>query len=236
VIPPLAMNWSKSSIDELGNRLRGASVTSNDLELLDEYRLGFAKACTHVAQILQERFQTVTTRPAKSTRSILEKLRRESIRFSQMQDVAGCRVIVEGVRTQDDAVQGISSAFETRSVFDRRNVPSSGYRAVHLVVISQGRSVEVQVRTHLQHAWAEVSERLSDTVDPRIKYGGGPASVRELLERYSKLVAEFESFEPPYEHPAEESSSASNLVEVKKAIGAQIEALKKILLTQGGGD
>jgi ppGpp synthetase/RelA/SpoT-type nucleotidyltranferase len=34
--------------------------------------------------------------------------------------------------------------------------------------------VEIQVRILMQHWWAELSEKLSDTIDPEIKYGGGP--------------------------------------------------------------
>jgi predicted nuclease with TOPRIM domain len=51
------------------------------------------------------------------------------------------------------------------------------------------------VRTALQHAWAELSEKLSDLVDPAIKYGGGDPKNQELLTEYSDLVAEQESVE-----------------------------------------
>src|SRR6478752_1125411 len=102
------MNWSKTRVDQLGNRLRSGSVAPEDLKLLDEYRLDFAEACTLVTRMLQDRFQRVTARPAKSTRSIIEKLQRESIRLSQMQDVAGCRVLVDSAASQDDAVELIA--------------------------------------------------------------------------------------------------------------------------------
>ena len=41
----------------------------------------------------------------------------------------------------------------------------------------------------LQQRWAEVSEKHSDVVDPAIKYGGGPADARSLLDEVSMLVA-----------------------------------------------
>src|SRR5689334_9395580 len=103
------MNWSKTQIDQLGSRIRSSAVTPEDLELLDKYRLEFASACLHVTKLLEQHFPRVTARSAKSTRSIVEKLQRESIRLSQMQDVAGCRVIVDGIESQDDAVRLIAT-------------------------------------------------------------------------------------------------------------------------------
>src|SRR5262249_37640652 len=40
----------------------------------------------------------------------------------------------------------------------------------------------VQVRTAVQHSWAEFSEKLADLFDPALKYGGGRTSLRNLLE------------------------------------------------------
>lgn len=45
--------------------------------------------------------------------------------------------------------------------------------------------VEVQLRTRVQHVWANESERLAYTIDRAIKAGGGPARVRDVLEELS---------------------------------------------------
>jgi GTP pyrophosphokinase len=55
--------------------------------------------------------------------------------------------------------------------------------------------VEVQVRTTLEHEWAELSEKLSDVLDPRIKYGSGPEEARSVLRELSSLVLELETLE-----------------------------------------
>ena len=52
--------------------------------------------------------------------------------------------------------------------------------------------VEIQVRTLLQHLWAEVSEKSSDVLDPAIKYGGGTYSWRTFLTATSESVASYE--------------------------------------------
>jgi ppGpp synthetase/RelA/SpoT-type nucleotidyltranferase len=61
-------------------------------------------------------------------------------------------------------VASLASLFEHCVVFDRRKHPSHGYRAVHRVVRADALSVEIQVRTRLQHLWAEFSEKTSDAL------------------------------------------------------------------------
>jgi hypothetical protein len=70
-------------------------------------------------------------------------------------------------------------------LIDRRVKASHGYRAVHLVVSSEGKLVEIQVRTMFQHTWAELCEKMSDKIDRDIKYGGGPEGLRSSLQTLS---------------------------------------------------
>jgi len=123
----------------------------------------------------------------------VEKLHRETIRLSQIQDIAGCRLLVTDLEAQDRVVEEIVGLFPAAIVIDRRLQPSYGYRAVHVVVVSDRASIEVQIRTALQHLWAEMSEKVSDIEDKAIKYGGGPASTQELLARLSRLVPKSKS-------------------------------------------
>lgn len=120
----------------------------------------------------------------------------ESIRLTQIQDIAGCRVIVAGIVDQDKTVQALTNLFERTTIVDRRQQSSHGYRAVHVVVNSNGKMIEIQVRTSLQHLWAELSEKFSDVVDPAIKYGGGNWNAQAVfLTKASAAVAGVESLE-----------------------------------------
>jgi ppGpp synthetase/RelA/SpoT-type nucleotidyltranferase len=192
----MATEISKTQIDRLGDRLRKGNITDSDLRLLDEYRRSFTAAYGVVAGGIRRQLDLEPTgRPAKSTTSIAEKLRRESIRLSQIQDIAGCRLIVSDTVEQDRVVASLVDLFPNNGVVDRRQTPSHGYRAVHVIAKVQQKGVEIQIRTTLQQLWAELSEKLSDVYDPAIKYGGGDESIKQVLTEASSAVAKLEKVE-----------------------------------------
>jgi len=186
---------SKTQIDRLGDRLKGGSHEEIDLRLLEDYRRSFGDAYQEVVRIIRERGQSPTGRLAKSTPSVVDKLKRESIRLSQIQDIAGCRIVVTDVIEQEQVVETLAAAFHGASVRDRREEPSYGYRAVHIVAEMFGKPIEIQVRTSLQHMWANLSEKSSDVLSPKIKYGGGPVKWRNFLDKGSQSVAAYEVLE-----------------------------------------
>jgi ppGpp synthetase/RelA/SpoT-type nucleotidyltranferase len=121
----------------------------------------------------------VTTR-LKTTGTLIDKLRREhGMKLKSVQDIAGARIIVRGSRRdQDEAVARVVATFAAApkppTVRDRRVQPSSGYRAVHIVVFEGRLPVEVQIRTNQQDLWAQTFERLGDRWGRAIRYGGLP--------------------------------------------------------------
>jgi ppGpp synthetase/RelA/SpoT-type nucleotidyltranferase len=91
-----------------------------------------------------------------------------------MQDIVGIRLVgVWGLRRQDALVDRLAARFAVQPI-DRRARPSHGYRAVHLVPEIERRPVEIQVRTGLQHAWAQATEELADLWGRGIRYGEPP--------------------------------------------------------------
>lgn len=186
---------SKTQIDRLGDRLRSGHFEDADLSLLETYRGSFTEAYEGVVRVIRDPLGLEPAgRKAKLTSSIIAKLRRESIRLSQMQDIAGCRVIVADVAEQEATIRRLKQIFDDVTIVDRREHPSHGYRAVHVIVNSGDRMVEIQVRTEPQHFWAELSERISEE-DPAIKYGGGDEETRWILDATSEGVAEIEARE-----------------------------------------
>jgi hypothetical protein len=187
---------SKTQVDRLGDRLRKGKSAEADFRELDAYRRSFAESYEEIVAIVRNATEMEPTgRPAKSTTSIIEKLRRETIRLSQMQDIAGCRLVVLDVVTQDQLVERLKSALPKAVVVDRRKQPSFGYRAVHIIAMARNKPIEIQVRTELQHLWAQLSEKQSDVLDPAIKYGGGDSETRYILSAISGPIAELEDLE-----------------------------------------
>ena len=220
------MKVSNTRIDRLGDRIRSEEIADEDLQLLNEYRLSFTPAYEAVVDTLQNALKLKTTgRPEKWTSSISEKLRRESLRLTQMQDIAGCRVVVGDVIAQDEVTRRLTKAFEETSVIDRRKNPSYGYRAVHVVVRKGAVPVEVQIRTELQHSWAQLSERLSDMMDPSIKYGGGSDHVRTKLARISENVRKVELLENRFRDSYACLEHVSTLEEIKRDFKELLEEM-----------
>jgi ppGpp synthetase/RelA/SpoT-type nucleotidyltranferase len=97
--------------------------------------------------------------------------------------------------------------------------------------------VEVQVRTELEHSWARLSEKLSDVVDPTIKYGGGPEPIKSKLRRISEVVGTAETLESRLltaeSRPDEDRESvARNAVEFAE-IKQQFKDLLNEMIEQG---
>ena len=97
---------------------------------------------------------------------------------------------------QDEIVDELGQLFDRNNVVDRRRKPSHGYRAVHVVPEFGDAAIELQVRTELQHRWAELSEKLSDVFDHSIKCGGGRDDIRVPLLEASEEIANIEGLEP----------------------------------------
>jgi putative GTP pyrophosphokinase len=189
-----AGSLSTAAVDQLGERLR-KGITVDDLRALDQYRRAFRTDYDAVISAIRDVLTLEPSgRPAKSTSAIVDKLRRGSMRLSQMQDIAGCRLVVTDTLGQNEAVNRLVGMFPA-AVVDRREKPSHGYRAVHVVVRLTRRPIEIQVRTVLQHLWAEFSEKAADAFGIEVKYGGGHKTVRCALDQASELVARFERLE-----------------------------------------
>lgn len=187
------MTLTNSQIDKIGRKLRKGEINEECLLKLDEFRGLHRDAYRHVEDVLVNKLHlTITGRPFKSTVAITEKLRRETIRLNQIQDIAGCRVLVPALAHQDSLVESLQVLFASVEVDDKRKVNHGGYRAVHLIVTKNDRPVEVQVRTHLQHAWADLSEKVADEFGHSIKYGTGDEEAIRFLNKLSLATEELE--------------------------------------------
>jgi ppGpp synthetase/RelA/SpoT-type nucleotidyltranferase len=144
----------------------------------------------------------------KTIKTTLEKLARQPHlkSIAQIRDFAGLRVVVhDGRSAQDDVARRIAALFPDATrppkFIDRRADPRAGYRAVHLEVRRDGVAIEVQIRTSLQHRWAELFERAADRLGRGLRYGeqvagitpGTPiAGLVRALQLAADLIDQFE--------------------------------------------
>lgn len=203
---------SKSKIRRLGDRIRKGESNDSDSLLLYEYRRSFTDVHNRVISVLRDELEFGPSARVKSNASIRDKLLRQpTLDLAQMQDIVGCRIVVRDFSELSAAIAKLVERFYNVKIRDRLESPSHGYRAVHLILELEKKHVEIQVRTRLQHAWANLSEKLSDKYGMSLKYGGGPKERREPLLRLSDTIYVFERFEELYqkslgEKPASEMS------------------------------
>lgn len=181
---------SNSQVDQLGSRLRAAGapnrVSDADQEMYGAFREAFHPALEEVHDVIAAHLpQGGRLKTLEST--VAKLVRQPTVRLSQIQDIAGTRLIVDVLSAQDAAVAELLRDFPGASLDDRRSRPSHGYRAVHVIARAThaGRLVEIQVRTEIQDLWAQISEKLADRYGLDVKYGGGPNDVQDILNELS---------------------------------------------------
>ncbi|HUY50890.1 MAG TPA: RelA/SpoT domain-containing protein [Streptosporangiaceae bacterium] len=176
---------SKSALDRLGRRMAAVDqVADDDLRVFTALADTYQTVLDQVRTRLAELGFTATPR-VKTTGTLVDKLKRQHTRLSQVQDLAGARFTVADRAAQDAAVQAIVADYESAGcvckVDDLRDDPSHGYRAVHVILLVGQIPVEIQVRTEMQDAWAQLVENLGDRWGRGIRYGDDPAEPDALI-------------------------------------------------------
>jgi len=125
----------------------------------------------------------------KRLASIEAKLMRQSTQLSQMQDIGGCRAIVNNVKQVELLVEAYKRsrfAHVFKGTKDYIDSPKrDGYRGIHLIyqykaLESQNAAydklrVEFQLRTKVQHAWATGVEAVGIFTNQALKSNVGDA-------------------------------------------------------------
>jgi len=94
--------------------------------------------------------------------------------------------------------------------------------------MAQDRPIEIQIRTEDQQLWAQLSERLSDSIDRAIKYGGGDSVTQKLLTAFS---SGFENIEE-LEMQRDTAGAARNLKQVLREL---LELVEELVLSRRKG-
>ena len=121
-------------------------------------------------------------------------IRQPEMALARMQDIGGCRAVLNSA----DEVYRVQRRLrkngrEKRFVDYIKDPAESGYRGVHVMTEYDDRTIEVQLRTQVQHQWAVTVERLGGRMDTDLKSGIGPPEVLNLMKAISEAMAQEEA-------------------------------------------
>jgi hypothetical protein len=186
---------------------------------------------------LRHKAKQVFTRAIVSERrkrlsSILAKLRNHpQMRFTQMQDIAGCRAVLGSVKTVYELVDVYTQSdlkHKLLPIDDYITTPRfSGYRGVHLIYAYfsdknetyNGLKVELQFRSPLQHAWATAVETVGTFLSQALKSSQGE-------ENWLRFFALMGSYIARREKTAPVPNTPTDLDELRLAISDQVNNLQ----------
>lgn len=184
----LAEAWSDGRLDE--------TKDSEDFRLFADYRRSYVphllRVRARLERIAKDNYPSaVVGQRHKREDRIIRKLARGSTRLTQLQDIGGCRAVLD--RTDDAetvADQLTSHSKHSASRVDRYIEESQGhgYRAIHVIVTEQGFQIEAQIRTRGQQLWADAVEAIDSARALGLKDGDAPCDITRYFELASELI------------------------------------------------
>lgn len=206
--------YTKNQVKLAGRIIINPSSTVEEIEcairIIDYWRLLHAQPLDTIMQSLNTMrgngilsAKTTIAQRLKTRNSIGKKLKRQSnMQLSRMQDIAGCRIVVETVSDVYEVIKQLQNTDQFPHFFERQKdyikFPKvDGYRCIHYVCRFDGNQsplgkdlyVEIQIRTRLQHLWATAVETMSLYTQTDLKAGEGPEEILHFFQLASSLFA-----------------------------------------------
>lgn len=232
---------SKSRIDKAGRALANppAELTYELLELeeaFDEYRTLHLRPLTLLTSTIQTWLTDYganyyVAQRLKRKPQIARKMRRLSVRLTQLQDIGGLRIIVQDDKAVDALNNFLDEHFEKSGQFQVQRTTDyrekgrdrTGYRALHKIITDGSVHLELQIRSRIQHYWAENIEKTSVLYGQHLKEEQGDPIVLEYFRRLSDVFYEVEKGRVPGTDEKvllEQSRVTSELI-INEAIGGK---------------
>lgn len=211
--------YSKKQIDKAGKFIasflvmpEGDSVSYKDLkqafDILNNWRSSHAYPLGVITNNLRRNNpNAIVVQRLKRLDSIMGKIERfPNMSLYRMQDLGGCRVIVESI---DDVYKSVNKFknSKVRHIFKHendyiQNPKESGYRSYHMVYQFQSDDndtynknilIEIQFRTKLQHIWATAVEMMGIFTKSKLKSSIGDKDILRFFVLVSSLFAQQEN-------------------------------------------
>ena len=209
------MVLTKSKIDRAGIALAKDSFHNVEEmveleDVFDEYRKSHLEPLSETTLELQKWLNEYghdyyIAQRLKRKPQIIRKLNRLSVRLTQLQDIGGCRIIVEKNELVDQIISFLKSKIESTEElklvritdYREKGRDITGYRSVHLLLERSGKKLELQLRSRIQHYWAESIERTSVIYGRHLKESEGDERVISYFQKLSDAFFEIESGRTP---------------------------------------
>lgn len=206
---------SKTKVDKSGLALAKNKYKDEEefLELedvFDEYRKAHLQPLSETTLELQQLLTNYgapyyIAQRLKRKPQIIRKLNRLSVRLTQLQDIGGCRIIVQKNSDVDKLHKYLLENVRKQSVFqvdkstDYRELgrDDTGYRALHVILKRSGIHLELQIRSRIQHYWSESIERTSVIYGYHLKESEGDPTVIDYFKNLSDVFFEIEAGRQP---------------------------------------
>ena len=204
--------YSKSEINKAGSIIADSSSSKEDrdnaLIILNNWRAAHAYPLQVICSNLRLRNpDAIVVQRLKRLDSITGKIElNPDMNLYRMQDLGGCRVIVDTIDQVYDAVDRYKNS-RIRHIFKRKydyiqNPKNSGYRSYHMVyqfqsdkkeTYNKNMLIEIQFRTKLQHIWATAVEMMGIYTKSRLKSSIGNKDILRFFVLVSSVFAKMEN-------------------------------------------
>lgn len=200
--------YSKSEINKAGSMIANSSSDTeeydNALTILNNWRAAHAYPLRIICNNLRNgNPNAIVVQRLKRLESITGKIERfPDMNLYRMQDLGGCRVIVNTVDQVYEAINRYKHS-RIRHILKReydyiQNPKSSGYRSYHMVyqfhsdkkeTYNKNMLIEIQFRTKLQHIWATAVEMMGIYTKSNLKSSQGDENVLRFFTLISSVIA-----------------------------------------------
>lgn len=203
--------YSKSQINKAGKLLSNPNITKEDrdfaLPILNNWRSSHAYPLQTIANKLRrDNPNALVVQRLKRLESIIGKLQRyPTMQLYKMQDLGGCRVIVNSIGEIYKSLNNYKHS-SVRHILKRendyiQNPKESGYRGYHAIyqyqsdkteTYNKNMFIEIQFRTELQHLWATAVEMMGIYTKTSLKSSIGDKDILRYFTLVSSIFAKTE--------------------------------------------
>ena len=246
VVAWIAPQFNRSAVDKAGKLIIDKSCNGDERTqaelVVNNWRSSHSFPLNTIQNGLRKRAQGIDKKALVAQRiKRLESIQQKLVRFpttrlSQLQDLGGCRAIVDNAKFVDDMVSSYRTTkaqHELVRLDDYMSMPQkSGYRGVHMIYkyssaqssVYNGLRIEIQIRSTEQHAWATAVETAGTFLRQGLKSNEGEAAWLRFFAVMSSAIALREGRSVVPGTPTE----SRELIEEVKKLEKQIDVRRKL--------